>query len=120
MSVLDRIQRRLKYPVELECGTVYIRPLGYWDKAAVRTLSDVTDQVSYAVGRCLIEEDGTLVLEPGKDESAKEFALRVREISRYLSPKDIATLSEAITKITTAPPVEAVSKNSDATASQDS
>jgi hypothetical protein len=46
--------------------------------------------------------------------------VRVREISRDLSPKDIATLSEAITKITTAPPVEAVSKNSDATASQDS
>lgn len=113
MSVIAKIQRRNKYPVELEVGTVHVRPLGYWERQASESLNE--GRIPYYLGCALVEEDGSRTFEIGTDETPTQFADRVRNETRDLSAEDISALMQAITKVTRVPPADTVVKNSEAT-----
>lgn len=113
-SVVDKIQKRRFFPVELDWITLHIRPMGAWERHDLRGL-EYRDQLVFAIGCCLVNEDRSRAFERQQNESVAEFVLRVRNATLDLSPDEVTLLTEAITKVTRPPPAETIAGNSEPT-----
>jgi hypothetical protein len=114
-SVLEKIQRRRFFPVEVDGETVHLKSLGFQDALAIDSLADNGDKVLYALGCSLLEEDGVPAIKRGDGESVQQYVARVRELTVDMPPSIGKQLSEAITKITKTPSLDTIAKNSDPT-----
>jgi hypothetical protein len=96
-------------------STRHVMPLIDWHKVAMQDLKSSDTQLAFALGCCLVRENGERRFERGPDESPAAFALRVQDETAELSFADISELVAAINKVTKTPDAEIVEKNSEAT-----
>jgi hypothetical protein len=97
-SVVDRIRRRRKYPVKLGDDTVFVRSMTIAENKAVEPFSAEIESLGYAIGVCLLNDDGSQVFAIGKDETANAFGARV--LAELDIPDDARNIiTEAIMKL---------------------
>lgn len=115
MSVLQKIQRRRNSEVNLGGETVRIQSLSYYDGVATDSISETPLKVYYAIGSCLLEDDGKPTFPKAEGETPVEFAKRVQAATKDMGAEVVTALSEAISKLTKPPTVKAIEKNSETT-----
>lgn len=117
MSVIDKIRKRRFYPVTLSDGsTRHVMSLTGWHKVAMQNLESPDSQLAFALGCCLVRENGERRFEREPDETPAAFALRVQDETAELSFADISELVTAINKVTKTPDAETLEKNLEPTA----
>lgn len=110
-GVIDKLRKRRFYPVTIGGETVHIRGMVFAEHKEVESFGDSAESWGYAIGCCLLNEDGTLVVSRQADESAKDFGARVlAELN--LSDDTRGELIASIVKLSNGPPkIEALAKN---------
>ena len=109
-SVFDKIRKRRKWPVEIDGETVYVRALLESEHREVKPFENESESYGYAIGCCLLNDDGSQAIIRAPGEAAKEFGARV--LSKLDLPTDTrAELCERIVKLATGPPLEVIAKN---------
>lgn len=111
MSVIQRVQKRRKYPITVDGDTIYLRTLSYEDAELIDTITEPVDKLFYAVGQAMIEDSGEPAFPPIAGETPSEFAARAKAALKGMGQDTLKEISEAITKITKAPSTEAIVKN---------
>lgn len=100
---MDKLRKRRFYPVEIEGETVHLRALIDSEHREVEPISRQTESFGFAIGCCLMNEDGTPVFTRLPDEDATTFGERVlKELD--LPDDSRAQLSNAILKLSNGPP----------------
>lgn len=85
-SVRERIKRREKYPIDIGDGvTVYVRAMKHSEAMEVVANVDTPEATGFAIGCCLVEDDGTPVMTRIVGESFADFG------SRVMSDLDLST-----------------------------
>lgn len=109
-GVIDKVRKRRRWPIELDGETVYVRALLESEHREVKDFETDVESYGFAIGCCLLNDDGTAVIYRNAGESAKEFGARV--LLELDMPVDTrAQLCERIVKLATGPPVETLAKN---------
>lgn len=78
-SVIDRINKRAKYPAKINGETIYLRSMKRSERLAVMQFKDDEESFGFAIGVGLLNDDGTQAIERNAGESDKEFGKRVLE-----------------------------------------
>jgi len=77
-SAIDKVRKRLKYPVDLDGDTVYVRALrGSEFRTAHQELANNDAGFGYAIGCGLLNDDGSQAFSVQPGESAEAFGNRV-------------------------------------------
>lgn len=95
MSVIDRLRKRRKYPVEIDGDTVHIRALLESELKIASDFRDDDESIGYAIGCAVLNDDGSQVFVMESAESSKQFGARV--LAELDMPSD--TKAELTTKI---------------------
>jgi hypothetical protein len=115
-GVIEKIQKRRFYPVPMSDGTTrHVMSLTGWHKVAMQDLKSPDAQLAFALGCCLVCENGERRFDREPDESPAAFALRLQDETTDLSFADISELVAAINKVTKTPNSEIIAKNSEPT-----
>jgi hypothetical protein len=115
-NLAEKLAKRRCFPVTMEDGsTRHVMPLLSWDKLAMNSLDAIDAKYGFAIGRCLVNENGGRCFERGAKESPAEFSMRVREETPELEYGDLVKLLEAINKVTNPPKAETLLGNSEPT-----
>lgn len=77
-SAIDKVRKRLKYPVDLDGDTVYVRALrGSEFRTAHQELANNDAGFGYAIGCGLLNDDGSQAFSVQPGESPEAFGNRV-------------------------------------------
>lgn len=110
MSVIDKIRKRRAWPVTIEGETVLVRALLDSEEGEVKPFANDPESYGYAIGCCLLGDDGLPCLKRMPDEESKAFGARV--LTELDLPADTrAELCDRILKLATGPPIESLKKN---------
>lgn len=113
LSVVEKLRRRRRYPVEIDGETVHVRAVTDSEKRTVMPFRDEEESFGYLIGKCLLNDDGSAVCEQQSDEDAKAFGARV--LAELDLPTDTqAQLATTILKLAAGPTPEqlkAIEKN---------
>ena len=112
-SVIERLQKRRRYPIEIDGETVFIRSLKQAERDACEQFKNEESSLGYAIGIALMADNGEPMFTQSADEPAIDFGDRV------LTTLDMADdtrsqLVNAILKLSngpTAEQLEALKKN---------
>lgn len=110
-QVIAKLRKRRFYPVDIDGEKIHLRALLDSEHKEVESFTYETESFGFAIGCCLMNEDGTPVFTRVPDEDAKTFGARV--LTELDLPDDTRSeLSKAILKLQTGPPtIEALVKN---------
>lgn len=111
MSVIDRLQKRRFYPVEIDGEKIHIRALLDSELKAVADFQNEDESIGFAIGCSLINEDKSAVFMRTAEESPKQFGARV--LAEIDLPSDTkAELTGKILRLSNGPPsAEDLKKN---------
>jgi hypothetical protein len=109
--VADRIRKRRFYPVEIAGEKVHIRGMKHSERNTAEAFRDHDESVGFAIGCCLLNDDGSEVFTRAAEESPKDFGGRV--LKELDLPDDTkAELIQKIVKLSSGPPeLEKIVKN---------
>lgn len=109
-AVIDKVRKRRRWPIELDGETVYIRAMIESEHREVKDFDSDVESYGFAIGCCLLNDDGSAAISRQSGESARDFGARVlRELDLPVDTR--AQLCERIVKLATGPPVETLAKN---------
>ena len=110
-QVIAKLRKRRFYPIEIDGEKIHLRALLDSEHREVEPISQEVESFGYAIGCCLMNEDGTAVFTRATEEDATTFGARV--LKELDLPDDTRSqLSKAILKLQTGPPeIEALVKN---------
>ncbi len=118
-EVIQHLRKRKRWPVEIDGATVYVRALLESEHREVRKFDSEPESYGFAIGCCLLNDDGTTALSRNPGEEAKTFGARVlAELDLPLDTR--AQLCDRIVRLAQVPPVETIVKNSNGTTRHDS
>jgi hypothetical protein len=102
MSVIDKLRKRRKYPIEIDGETINIRALRDSEIDTVTEFQNDDESIGFAIGYGVLNDDGTPAFSPLDGESPKEFGGRV--LDEIDMPSDTkAEISEKIMKLSKGP-----------------
>ena len=102
-QVIAKLRKRRFYPVLIDGETIHLRALLDSEHKEVEPISQDVESFGYAIGCCLMNEDGTAVFSRNPDEDAKTFGARV--LTELDLPDDTRSdISKAILKLQSGPP----------------
>ena len=108
-TTIDRLRKRLKWPVKLGEETVYLRGATQGEIAESDPLDGV-EKTWFLFGVALLDEDGTQAI--ARDGASPEvFAQRVKETLSDVTLDQLKLVSEALNKICTAPDLDKLKKS---------
>lgn len=98
MGVLDKIRKRMKYPVTLPNGEViHIRSADIGERIRANSLEELT-KIGFMIGCSLVEDDGSPVFTFKDKETDAEFGMRV-SLECGLDPEAMDAIGEALKKL---------------------
>lgn len=110
-TTIERLRKRLKWPVQLGDETVFIRGATQGEILEGESLSKETlEQSWFLFGVTLLNDDGTQAIDRGSADP-KTFAAKAAEILSDVTVDQLAIVSAAITRVCTAPDTEKLKKN---------
>lgn len=78
MSIFDKLQKRAFYPFKMVNGeTVHLCGLTFKQLRTLEPFKDTDESNGYAIGCCLLNEDGSRVFTQEPGESPQDFGQRV-------------------------------------------
>jgi len=115
MSVLDKIRKRMCYPVTLPNGeTIKIRTPSMGEQNRSGAIADGDDRIGFLVGCVLVEDDGSTAYSKKPGESDADFGNRVA-FECDLDTPSFQAIQEALAKLNKVPSKDVVVKNSEGT-----
>ncbi len=108
-KLIERIQKRKKWPVKLGEDTIYIRALVKREQREAQEVSDPILRGYFIFGCILLEDDGSMTFTRAAGESPTDFAARVGEVMDSVPEDSQAAIANALTKAQTVP--ESLAKN---------
>jgi hypothetical protein len=110
-SVADRIRKRRFYPFTIAGETVHLRGLTNSEHAEIEPFAMQDESTGFAIGCCLLNDDGSPVFTRSPDEPATQFGGRV--LKELDLPDDTKSeLTNKIISLAKGPPkLEEVIKN---------
>ena len=101
-SVIERLQRRRHYPIDIDGEKVFVRSMKRPEREACESFKDDEYSLGFAIGVALVSESGSPVFHQTDSESAREFGERV--LSELDLPDDTRSqLVNAILKLSNGP-----------------
>tara|TARA_R110000822_G_scaffold66972_3_gene163418 strand:+ start:419 stop:763 length:345 start_codon:yes stop_codon:yes gene_type:complete len=94
-SVIERLQRRRHYPIDIDGDDVFVRSLTKAERGLCEPFRDDEASIGYAIGVALVSEYGAPVFTATADESPLAFGNRV--LDELQLPDD--TRSQLVTAI---------------------
>ena len=88
-TIAERLQKRRFYPVEIGDETVHIRALLLSEKSRMMTFSNEPESYGFALGCCLLSDDGSPAFTQVAGEGDKDFGARV--LAELDLPEDTTT-----------------------------
>lgn len=117
-GVLDKIRKRMAYPVTLPNGEVItIRSLSMGEQVRSGAIVDGDARIGFLVGCVLAEDDGTAAYSKVTNESDAEFGMRVASECDLDTPS-FQAIQSALEKLNKVPSQDIIIKNSDETSTQ--
>lgn len=78
MSIFDKLQKRAFYPFKMVNGeTVHLCGLTFKQLRLLEPFKETDESNGYAIGCCLLNEDGSRAFMPEPGESPQDFGKRV-------------------------------------------
>lgn len=104
-SVVERLQKRRRYPIDIDGNDVFIRALKQSERDACEEFKNDEASLGFAIGIALMADNGEPEFTQSKEETAIEFGNRVLDTLQL--PDDTRSqLVNAILKLSNGPTAE--------------